>query len=292
MTSDAMSGAMAAVIDTLALVHAQLDRVERSNSRIEAGQRNILARLDTIDAGQAAVTDLLPVLEMILARLIEDRDSTDAKLSRIAQLAAFAHAAALGNGAPLPADAADDQLLEQYLLTQPADRISTARALVDWREAAGGASSAELVDLLARQYQPSPTDTPETRVLRYQLAAITRAELQGRGVVPPLPPASTLAQDRSPEASRSRSAELARLWRAGESRALFAEPELAGALDLFEAAERRGGNASEEQLSARLAELHRRLGDRLAAGERPSAGEEQVGYHGEPLIAIEPDRLR
>jgi hypothetical protein len=181
MTTDATAVALAAVIDALALVQGQLDRLERSNGRIEAAQRSILDRLDTIDAGQAAVTELVPVLEMILARSIEDREAIDSKLSRIAQVAAFAHAASLGNGAPLPVAAADDPLLEQFLLTQPADRISVARALIDWRGIAAGASSADLTEIIARQYQPSPTDTAETRVLRYQLAAITRAELQGRG---------------------------------------------------------------------------------------------------------------
>lgn len=292
MTADPTAVALAAVIDTLALVQGQLDRVERSNGRIEAAQRKLLGRLDTIDSGQAAVTDLLPVLEMILARSIEDRESMKAKLARIAQLAAFAHAASLGNGAPLPVDAADDQLLEQYLLTQPADHTSTARALSEWRKTAGIAGSAELLELLARQYLPSPTDTAETRVLRYQLAAITRTELQGRGAALPTPPATTVAGDRSPEAAQSRSAELADLWRAGESTALFGEPELAGALDLFQAVEKRGGSVSEDHLSAELAELHGALGDRLAAGERPSATDGQVSEFRRLSPAIEDDRPR
>lgn len=292
MSQDATATGLAAAIDALALVQGQLNRLERSNSRIEAAQREILSRLDTVDAGQAAVTDLLPVLEMILARSIEDRETTRAGLSRVAQVAAFAHAAALGNGAPLPVDASDDPLLEPYLLTQPADRTSTRRALVDWRRAAGAASSDELVSLLAEQYRPSPTDTPETRVLRYQLAAITRAELEGRGVVFPVTSATTRASDRSPGAMRSRSDELATLWRAGESAALFAEPELAGALDLFEAAERRGNGASEEHHSRTLAELHRELGNHLSDGERPAAyAEHMPGAHVAASAAL-PDRTR
>ncbi|RSV14875.1 hypothetical protein CA235_10135 [Sphingomonas sp. ABOLF] len=292
MTKDTTAVALAAAIDTLALVQGQLDRLERSNGRIEATQQRILDRLDAIDAGQAAVTDLLPVLEMILARSIEDRDSINRKLSRIAQVAAFAHAASLGNGAPLPVDAADDPLLEQYLLTQPADRTSSARALADWRRIAGTASSADLIDILARQYQPSPTDTADTRALRYQFAAITRAELQGRGAVPPSPPTSTVAQDQSTTARRSRSVELARLWRAGESMALFADPELAGALDVFQVVERRGGQATEEQLETELAELHRAVGIRLEAGERPLATEELVADLFPPNLGIEADRTR
>jgi hypothetical protein len=271
MTVDATAVALAAAIDALALVQGQLDRLERSHARVESTQREILDRLDAIDAGQAAVTDLLPVLEMILARSIEDREATRAGFSRVAQVAAFAHAAALGNGAPLPVDAADDPLLEPYLLTQPADRASNVRALVDWRRVAGDAGSAELAALLAYQYQASPTDTAGTRILRYQLAAITRAELEGRGVALPSPPASTKAADRSLEAVRSRSAELARLWQAGESAMLYAEPELAGALDLFAAAERNKDGFSEKTLLAHLAALHQDLGMRLEVGQRPTA---------------------
>lgn len=271
MTADTTAVALAAAIDALALVQGQLDRLERSTARVESTQREILDRLDSIDAGQVALTDLLPVLEIILARSIEDRDATRKGFSRVAQIAAFAHAAALGNGAPLPVDAADDPLLEPYLLAQPADRASNARALVDWRRVASGAGSAELVSLLAYQYSPSPTDTAETRILRYQLAAITRAELEGRGVAPPPPPTSTKVSDRSPEAERSKSAELARLWRAGESATLYAEPELTGALDLFAAAERRGGGEAEDLLATNLADLHAAIAAQLGAGERPTA---------------------
>lgn len=292
MTSDATAMALAAAIDALAQVQSQLDRLERSNTRVEATQREILNRLDAIDAGQAAVTDLLPVLEMILARSIEDREATRAGFSRVAQIAACAHAAALGNGAPLPVDAADDPLLEPYLLTQPADRSSNTRALEDWRKAAGQAGSAELVSLLAYQYITSPTDTAETRTLRYQLAAITRAELEARGVTPPSPPASTTALDRSSEAAQLRSAELARLWGAGESVALYAEPELAGALDVFEAAERNPTGATDHQLSAKLAELHGALAVRLATGERPTAQATHTDDPGTDLFARSSGRLR
>ena len=44
-----------------------------------------------------------------------------------------------------------------------------------------------------------------------------------------------------------RSQELAAIWRAGESTALFADPELAGAFDLFALASRRAGPVSEGQ---------------------------------------------
>jgi len=291
MSADATTAALAAVLDALTLVQGQLDTVARSNARIEDTQKDILARLDTIDAGQAAVTDLVPVLETILGRSIEDRDLTRAQFATVAEIAAFAHAAASGHVAPLPVEVADDSQLERFALTQPADRTSQARALVDWRKAAEAASAAELLALLGKQYQPSPTDTPETRVLRYKLAAITREELQGRGVIPPAPPASTIAEHRSVSAKDTRSDDLARLWRAGESAALFAEAELAGALDLFADAERSGGG-DEDRLSIDLANLHRELGDRLAAGERPSLGDARARASAQPTAEVVPDRRR
>lgn len=287
MSADATSAALAAVLDALTLVQGQLDTVTSANARVEHTQKEILARLDTIDAGQAAVTDLVPVLETILGRSIEDRDLTRGQFATVAEIAAFAHAAASGHVAPLPIEVADDSLLERFSLSQPADTTSQVRALVEWRKSAQAAASTELVALLAKQYQPSPTDAPDTRVLRYKLAAITREELQGRGVIPPAPPASTIAEFRSLSAKDTRSDDLARLWRAGESAALFAEAELAGALDLFAEAERSGAG-DEERLSAELAALHRSLGDRLANGERPSAGDVNVRGNAE----VQPDRQR
>ena len=291
MSADTNAAALAAVLDALTLVQGQLDTVARGNARIEAAQKGILDRLDTIDASQAVMTDLVPVLEAILARSIEDRDLTAAQFVTVAGIAAFAHAAANGNPAPLPVDVADDPMLERFALTQPADRTANGRALVEWHQAARNAGSAELLALLAKQYLPSPTDTPETRVLRYKLAAITRAEIQGRGAIPPAPPASTVARDRSRPARDARSEDLARLWRAGESLALFAEPELAGALDLFANAER-GGGGDEDRLSVDLANLHRFLGDRLAAGERPSIVDAPSRASNEPIAEIQPDRQR
>jgi hypothetical protein len=292
MSADATGAALAAVLDALTLVQGQLDTVVRGNARIEASQKDILTRLDTIDAGQAAVTNLVPVLEMILARSIEDRELTRAQLSTVAAIAGFAHAAASGNPTPLPVDIADDALLERFALLQPADRQSNDRALVEWRKAASSAGSSELLELLARQYQPSPTDTPETRVLRYRLAAISRAEIEGRGVTLPEPPASTFAPDRSALAAYARSEELADVWRAGESAALFADPELAGPLDLFARAERGGEGVAEDQLAIELAGIHRALGDRLAAGERPSAGDGRSGGALDRPRDIGPDKSR
>ena len=292
MTTDATGDVLAAVLDALTVVQRQLDTVARGNARIEAGQNDILARLDTIDAGQAAVTDLVPALETILARSIEDRELTRAQFSTVAAIAGFAHAAACGNPAALPVDIADDPLLDRFAFAQPAERHSTERALVEWRMAASVASSSDLIALLVRQYQPSPTDTPETRVLRYRLAAISRAEIEGRGATPPTPPASTIAQDRSVCASNARSAELAVIWRAGESAALFADPELAGSLDIFNGAERRGEGGAEDELAARLADLHQTLGTCIAAGERPLPGADRWRDVNGHLADIRTDRAR
>lgn len=83
------------------------------------------------------------------------------------------------------------------MLAQPVDRTSQLRALVEWRAAASNAATAELVELLIRQYQPSPTDMAKTRVLRYQLAAITRAEIEARKVAPPPAPTTTRTRNQT-----------------------------------------------------------------------------------------------
>lgn len=264
MTEDAAVASLAAITDALAHMQEQLAHVVGVSGRVEATQREILRRLDAVEARQAL----------------------------IAQVAAHAHAAALGSGGPLPTDVADDPLLEQYLLAQPADLRSTSRALADWRRVTSNVGSDELALLLARQYRPSPTDTPEARLLRYRLAAIAREELRGRGVTPPAPPSSTVAADRSCEAAEAHSAELASLWRAGESAALLGEPELAGALDMFEAAERRGRGGSEEQLSAELAALHQAIGARVETGERPSFAEASFEPSRDPSLISRPSQVR
>ncbi|MDR6710236.1 hypothetical protein J2X73_004641 [Novosphingobium sp. 1748] len=264
MTDDPSHVALAAILDSLTLMQGQLDGLAKSNARIEQSHAEILNRLDTIDAGQAGLTDLVPILETMLARMIDDRAIQRDGIERVAQVAAFAHAAAIGNGAPLPVDVADDPLLERFLVTQPADHVTPDRALITWRETVVGAGTAELVTILASQYQPSPTDTPETRVLRYRLAAITRAELMQRGADLPPVPSRTIAEDRSPDVRARRAGELAKLWRAGAGTALFAEAELAGAVDLFTSAQ-----AGEEgqALRAKLAALHSQIGVAIEAGE-------------------------
>jgi hypothetical protein len=287
MSTDQLSVALAGVLDALTL-----DALTESGQRIEATHREIVHRLDTIDAGQAAVADLTPILEIILGRSIDDREIMKAQLGTIAAAIGFAHAAANGNRAPLPVAVASDPLLERFILTQPADLFSDERSLTDWRNAASAASTAELIVLLNRQYQPSPTDTPETRVLRYRLAALTRAEIKGRGAAPPGPPSTAVAVDRTASACMIRSHELAELWRAGESAALYSEPELAGAIDLFDDAERRLGSAAGVDFSPELVSLHSDLATRIEAGDRPSIGDSGLVYSNERATAVEPGKDR
>ena len=351
---------MTTMLDAVSLLREDVAALSRHTAEIQSSQRAILARLDTIDAGQAGVTDLLPVLEANLAQLISDRRTTQEGLSnltpileailgmsvrghegietlrkdirdvaersdagtivdvvealealstrqqedgeaareafsgilglasqlvegaradrkqnqetfkQIGETAAFAHSAALGHREPLPSNVADYAVLERFIIAQPADLTSNERALVDWRNIAKDLGTAELVDILRSQYRPSPTDNPETRVLRYRLAAITRATIKGRGAELPPAPSSTRAFDRSAVACMIRSSELAQLWRAGDSPELYAEPELAVALDLFVLAEHRVGSTPNDQQSAELVALHKELATKIETGNRPT----------------------
>jgi hypothetical protein len=292
MSTDQVSVALAGVLDALTLVQEQLNALTESGQRIEATHREIIYRLDTIDAGQAAVTDLTPILEMILARSIDDRAVMKTQLGTIATAIGFAHAAANGNRAPLPVAVASDPLLERFILTQPADLASEERALTDWRNAASSITTVELISLLNHQQQPSPTDTLESRVLRYRLAAITRAEIKGRGAAPPALPDATVAVDRTASACMIRSHQLAGLWRAGESAALYSEPELAGAIDFFDDAERRLGSAAGVDFSPKLVSLHSDLATRIEAGDRPSIGDSGPAYSNERATAFAPSKDR
>ena len=292
MSTDQVSVALAGLLDAVTLVQEQLDALTESGQRIEAMHREVVHRLDTIEAGQATATELTPILEMILGRSIDDREIMKMQLGTIAATIGFAHAAANGNRAPLPVAVASDSLLERFILTQPADLLSSERALTDWRKAASATSTAELVGLLNRQYRPSPTDTPESRVLRYRLAALTRAEITGRGTAPPEPPTSTVAVYRTASACMIRSHELAELWRAGESTALYSEPELAGAIDLFDDAERRLGPATGEHSRPELVSLHTDLATRIEAGDRPSIDDNRSLPSIERETAAEPAKDR
>ncbi|MEI5688861.1 hypothetical protein [Sphingomonas kyungheensis] len=282
MTDGENSRALATILETLAVLTKEVDAIARRQVGIEQAlsavsqateglttleqrlsdlardQAETVTRLGTLDVGQAAIAQDLKT----------DRLTNRASLVLIAELAARAHTAACGIKAPLPANVADSPLLERYLITQPADYVTATRALAEWRQQVPKAASRELAQLLARQYEPSPTDTPETRVLRYQLAAITRAELAGRGVTPPAAPQTTVTRDRSPEARAARSKELADLWRAGESLALYGEPELAAAIDRFAVADRQAAILHGDQIPAELVTLHRDIAARIEAGER------------------------
>lgn len=268
MTSDSITIALASIMDSLTLLRDDMDALARGQERIERDHAEIRTRLDAIDAGQAAVTDLLPLLETILGRVTDDGITNRAEFKCVAEIAAHAHAAAAGRATPLPVAVADDPLLERFIITQAPDYVTPTRALVEWCQQVPKAGSRELAQLLARQYEPSPTDTPETRVLRYQLAAITRAELVGRGATPPAAPQTTRARDCSPEARAARSKELADLWRAGESLALYGEPELAGAIDRFAVADRQAAILHGDQIPPELVTLHRDIAARIEAGER------------------------
>lgn len=241
MSGDAGDVAMAIVLERLNEFGDQLKAITEATTRIEMAQRDMLKRLDRIEADRA-------------------------KLELVARVAALAHAAAMGNRAPLPVETADDPLLEHFALTQPADHVSAERALVDWRDAAKATDTAQLVSLLKIQYRPSPTDTAETRVLRYRLAAITRSEIEGRGVTPPAAPTTTRAQDRSALASRAYDRMLAGIWRDGSYESRFSDPELAGAFDVFLAAQKLPDLTREESSA-----LFHGLGDLIESGQRPSS---------------------
>jgi hypothetical protein len=186
----------------------------------------------------------------------------------------------------------DDPLMERFILAQPADLTSNERALVDWRKAIAGTSAEDLITLLKKQQTPSPTDTPESRLLRYRLAAITRAKIEERGAVPPPRPTTTRATDRSAGSGFLRSQELAELWRQGESTELYAESELAGAIDLFDALEEKLEPTSGDVVQPELTALHRDLAKRIELGERPSLGESRSTTQHEPTITVEPVKDR
>ena len=287
--SDVEQGpALAAILDALTMIQEQLEEMAARSIRLEAKYADMVGRLDTIDAALAGATNAKPMLDEVLQEVSGARASMRDGLSRVAEVAAWAHAAAMGNRAALPTDILDDPLLERFAIDQPADRMPDTRALVDWRRASSAMETPARTEILAAQYAPSPTDDPHSRVLRYQLAAITREELLRRGATPSAAPATTRASDRSATAQRARSAELLRTWRAGEGGALYAEPELSGALDIVAAAKREGASLSEAELFGGLAALHRTIERRLEAGERPALATDQRRLNG--AVEIKRDR--
>ena len=341
MSSDESTVALAALMDAVSLLRAEVAALAQSNARLEMSQQEMHRRLDIIDTGLAPLADLLPYQEAILTKTLEgdyathewlktlapvlakiveqsdgDRESISmlrqdlvraweiagagqkgtaevvlglqviagrldeaasvarkerkAGFTTTAELIGFTRAAALGYREPLPVHVEDNPMLERFILTQPDDLRSKERALVDWRTAATAASTANLITILQRQQTPSPTDTPQTRLLRYRLAAITRAKIEERGAKPPALPTTTRETDRSAATSFERSQELAELWRKGESAELYAEPELAGAIDLFNALENKLEPTTSDAVQPELSTFHREIAKRLELGERPT----------------------
>lgn len=291
MSTDSTGAALASILETLASMQEQLDLVVESGQRIEATHQEILARLDKSGAGQATTADVAPILKTILGRSIDDREITRKQLATIATAVGFAHSAANGLRAPLPVAIATDPLLERFLLNQPPDMTSAERSMTDWRRTASAASTGDLIALLNRQLEPSPTDTPETRILRYRLAALTRAKIRGRGTALPRQPAVTVAADRTASACMIRSSELAQIWRGGETAALYADPELAGTIDLFVEAERQMGATNSEDTPDVLVTLHQEIATRLESGERPRVGDRPAPSN-ERASTMEPGKDR
>jgi hypothetical protein len=319
--------ATAATLDAIAAALSAVARESKANhEQAVAARETILARL-TEATGAITVpmeASVLPTLELIVHRLAANAASTldgiasvkqeiggiadigekllrDGKVAREQALAdlkstgamiAFTRAAVLGDHAPLPVSVEDHPMMERYILHQRPDLTSGERPLVEWRGAIAGMDATDLIALLKKQQTPSPTDTPETRLLRYRLAAITRAEIEQHGVVPPARPITTRATDRSAATGFERSQELADLWRAGESAALYAEPELAGTVDVFDALETSLALSESDPAPAELKELHRKLAKRIGLGERPKLEESRANAHHDHGIALEPSKDR
>ena len=251
MTASTNDIVLAAVMEALALMQDQLSAIQ--------------SRLDAIDSAQAAVTDLEPLMETLLARVIDNQVSTGRGLEVISRVAAFAHAAASGSPAALPSDLLSDPHLERFRREMPADRLSPDRVLARWREEVGKAATPDLASALIRQYEPSPSDTVDSVALRYRLAAISREELERRFVDVPEHPVGDVVRDTSAAARMKRAEHLAALWRAGPSLQLRGEAELAGVLDVLEQLE------STEGIDREAVEgMRQKVGDHLAAGQHLS----------------------
>lgn len=202
---------LTAILDGPTLMQAQLQRIE--------------TRLDAIDAAMAGLTDVEPALEQLLAAGTADREEIRHHFGTIATIAAFTHAAATGGPASLPAGVADDSLLDRYVIDQPSMTEPRNASLKLWPDEVGQIETLRLAAILERQYRSSPTDTPESRVPRYQFAAISRYELKKRRVVPSQPPSVSRDENPSTAAKTAKSTELANLWRGGTTPELLAEPE-------------------------------------------------------------------
>jgi len=266
MTSSTNELVLAAVMEALALMQEQLGGIQ--------------SRLDTIDAAQAGVTDLEPMLETLLSRVMDGQASTRKGMESIARVAAFAHAAAAGNPAPLPSDLLADPLLERFRREMPAELQFADRALQRWSGEAAKLSSLDLAVILTQQFEASPTETVEDLALRYRMAAVSRAELQRRHLAVPQFPEALPERDKSPTAAAKRAEHLAALWRAGPSAQLYGEAELAGAVDVFEQLDAAG-----EITAARIEDMHRKMGNHIADGQRLTQRLRSAFADDEPPIA-------
>lgn len=235
---------------------------------MQAHQAQVFERLDRMDANLVAAKDLAPMLDIILGRLIEDRERQAEGFERTAELAAFAHAAASGNSAPLPDEVADQPLLKWFAFLQPPVRGAKDVALARWEGKVTRAETKELLQVLKAQYTPSPTEFVDVRVLRFRMAAITRAELQERGAaLPPARPPAVIRDD-SAVSKGARHVELAALWSQGDSLALYGEAELAGAVDHFNRVRLRltSEGKSPELVMHLMSQLHEKIGEELLKG--------------------------
>jgi len=258
--------------------------------------QDIIRTQEIAGAGEKGTADIALGLEVIAGRLdvaaSANRKDRRAAVAKTLELIGFTRAAVLGQRGPLPIDVEDDPLMERFLLAQPADLTSNERALVDWRKALAGTSAEDLITLLKKQQTPSPTDTPESRLLRYRLAAITRAKIEERGAVPPPRPTTTRATDRSAGSGFLRSQDLAALWRKGESTELYAEPELAGAVDVFDALDDKIAPSASDADHPELTELHNELAKRIELGERPTLDESHPYAQHDRAASVEPSKDR
>jgi hypothetical protein len=278
------------------VLHNLIERSDADRVTTSSLHRDIIRTQEIAGAGEKGTADIALGLEVIAGRLdvaaSANQKDRRAGVAKTLELIGFTRAAVLGQRGPLPIDVEDDSLMERFILAQPADPTSNERALVDWRKAIAGTSAEDLITLLKKQQTPSPTDTPGSRLLRYRLAAITRAKIEERGAVPPPRSTTTRATDRSAGSSVLRSQELAALWRKGESTELYAEPELAGAVDVFDALDDTIAPSASDADHPELTALHSELAKRIELGERPTLDESHQTAQHDRAATVEPSKDR
>lgn len=278
------------------VLHNLIERSDADRLTTSSMHQDVIRAQEQAGAVQKGTADIALGLEVIASRLDEaanaNRKDRRVGIAKTLELIGFTRAAVLGQRGPLPINVEDAPLLERFILSQPADLTSNERALVEWRKAIAGTSAEDLIALLKMQQTPSPTDTPQSRLLRYRLAAITRAMIEERGGVPPPRPTTTRATDRSASSAFLRSQELAALWRKGESTELYAEPELAGALDVFDALDDQIAPSASDADQPKLTALHSDLAKRIELGERPTLDNSHPTRQPDRANTIEPSKDR